>query len=184
MYISKSHYHFDSLLLPNLSAAYIWMLTKTISIYSHLTVTALRFCYKTSVDINQHLASHGKDSNSRVLHLALRPHRRRRAPQTQTSLLRSGRRIFGLNLPPGPWPLPVIGNMHCLLGALPHHGMRRLAQRYDPIMLLRLSHVRTMVVSSPEAARDVLKTHDAILADRPLYVTMNIFIYGGKGITC
>jgi len=74
--------------------------------------------------------------------------------------------------------------MHCLLGALPHHGMRRLAQRYDPIMLLRLSHVRTMVVSSPEAARDVLKTHDAILADRPLYVTMNIFIYGGKGITC
>ena len=173
MYISKSHYHFDSLLLPNLPAAYIWMLTKTISIYSHLTVTALRFCCKTSVDINQHLASHGKDCNSRVLHLALRPRRRRRAPQTQTSLLRSGRRIFGLNLPPGPWLLPVIENMHCLLGALPHHAMRRLAQRYGPIML----HVRTMVVSSPEAGREVLKTHDAILADRPLYMAMDIFCW-------
>ena len=88
----------------------------------------------------------------------------------------------GLNLPPGPWPLPVIGNMHCLLGALPHHAMRRLAQRYGPVMLLRLGHVPTVVVSSPEAAREVLKTHDAILANRPLYATMGIFTYGGRDI--
>ncbi|KAF8646787.1 hypothetical protein HU200_065585 [Digitaria exilis] len=89
----------------------------------------------------------------------------------------------GLNLPPGPWQLPIIGNMHCLLGALPHHAMRKLAQRYGPVMLLRLGHVRTVVVSSPEAAREVLKTHDATLADRPLYVTMDIFTYGGRDIS-
>jgi cytochrome P450 len=87
-----------------------------------------------------------------------------------------------LNLPPGPRPLPVIGNMHCLLGALPHHAMRRLAQRYGPVVLLRLGHVRAVVVSSPEAAREVLKTHDAIFANRPLYVTMGIFTYGGQDI--
>ncbi|CAO1940994.1 unnamed protein product [Urochloa humidicola] len=89
----------------------------------------------------------------------------------------------GLNLPPGPRPLPVIGNMHCLLGSLPHRAMRRLAQWYSPVMLLRLGHVRTVVLSSPEEAREVLKTQDAIFANRPLYVTMDIFTYGGQDIS-
>ncbi|GJN16680.1 hypothetical protein PR202_gb03697 [Eleusine coracana subsp. coracana] len=89
----------------------------------------------------------------------------------------------GLRLPPGPWPLPVIGNMHCLLGALPHHAMRRLAQRYGPVMLLRLGHVRAVVISSPAAAREVMKTHDAVFANRPMYVTMEVFTYGGQNIT-
>ncbi|CAO2196182.1 unnamed protein product [Urochloa humidicola] len=88
-----------------------------------------------------------------------------------------------LNLPPGPRPLPVIGNMHCLLGSLPHHAMCQLAQRYGPVMLLRLGHIRTVVVSSPEGAREVLKTQDAIFANRPLYVTMDIFTYGGQDMS-
>ncbi|CAL4959369.1 unnamed protein product [Urochloa decumbens] len=88
----------------------------------------------------------------------------------------------GLNLPPGPCPFPVIGNMHSLLGALPHHAMRRLARRHGAVMLLRLGHVPTVVVSSPEAAREVMKTHDAVVSDRPLYVTANILSYGGQNI--
>ncbi|CAD6234789.1 unnamed protein product [Miscanthus lutarioriparius] len=87
-----------------------------------------------------------------------------------------------LNLPPGPRPLPVIGNLHCLLGALPHHAMRALAQRYGDVVLLRLGHVPTVVVSSPEAARQVLRTHDAVVSNRPLYVTADILSYGGQNI--
>ncbi|KAL5227748.1 hypothetical protein ABZP36_016013 [Zizania latifolia] len=86
-----------------------------------------------------------------------------------------------INLPPGPWAVPVIGSMHCLLGSLPHHALRRLAGRYGPVMLLRVGHVRMLVLSSPEAAREVLKTHDAVFATRPLSPTMDIATYGGKG---
>ncbi|CAO1940995.1 unnamed protein product [Urochloa humidicola] len=100
---------------------------------------------------------------------------------TKTAFSRRGA-AGGLNLPPGPWPLPVIGNMHSLLGALPHHAMRRLAQRHGAVMLLRLGYVPTVVVSSPEAAREVLKTHDGVVSDRPLYVTADILSYGGQNI--
>ncbi|TVU36926.1 hypothetical protein EJB05_18882, partial [Eragrostis curvula] len=95
----------------------------------------------------------------------------------------SRRDVAGLNQPPpGPWTLPVIGSMYCLIGALPHHALARLARRYGPVMLLRLGHVRTLVVSSPEAAREVMKTHDAALANRPVYVTMDVLSYGGQNI--
>uniref|UniRef100_A0A0D9VAH3 Cytochrome P450 n=1 Tax=Leersia perrieri TaxID=77586 RepID=A0A0D9VAH3_9ORYZ len=87
-----------------------------------------------------------------------------------------------INLPPGPWPLPVIGSIHCLLGSLPHHAMRRLSRRYGPVMLLRLGHVKTLVISSPEAAREVMKTHDVAFAARAVTPTASVITYGGRDI--
>ncbi|KAM0898503.1 hypothetical protein ACQ4PT_021898 [Festuca glaucescens] len=77
------------------------------------------------------------------------------------------------NLPPGPWPLPLIGSMHLLVGVLPHHAMRDLARRLGaPLMLLRLGELRVVVASSAAAARAVMRTHDAALATRPLTATI------------
>ncbi|EMS61256.1 UDP-glycosyltransferase 76F1 [Triticum urartu] len=87
------------------------------------------------------------------------------------------------NLPPGPWALPVIGHMHFLLGALPHQAMRSLSRRHGPVMLLRLGHVLTLVLSSAEAARQVMKVHNAAIANRPVYTTADVFTKGGQNIS-
>ncbi|CAL4930103.1 unnamed protein product [Urochloa decumbens] len=71
----------------------------------------------------------------------------------------------GHNLPPGPRPLPLIGNL-LDLGAAPHRSLARLAACHGPLMTLRLGAVTTVVASSAAAARDVLLRHDAALSSR------------------
>ncbi|KAF4404762.1 hypothetical protein G4B88_006148 [Cannabis sativa] len=83
--------------------------------------------------------------------------------------------------PPGPWPLPIIGNLH-MLTSLPNRGLQNLAKNYGPIMSLRLGHVLTVVVSSPEAAELFLKTHDTVFASRPKVQASECMWYGTKGM--
>ncbi|TVU44159.1 hypothetical protein EJB05_03594, partial [Eragrostis curvula] len=73
----------------------------------------------------------------------------------------------GVRLPPGPAQVPVLGNLH-QLGPLPHRSLRELARQHGPVMLLRLGTVPTVVVSSAEAAREVMKAHDVDCCSRPV----------------
>nr|CAB3464991.1 unnamed protein product [Digitaria exilis] len=88
----------------------------------------------------------------------------------------------GLCLPPGPWQLPFIGSMHHIAGKLPHRAMRDLSRRHGPVMLLRIGEVPTLVVSSREAAREVMKAHDVAFASRPLSATVAVLSNGARGI--
>lgn len=90
----------------------------------------------------------------------------------------------GVRLPPGPWRLPIIGSLHHLASSpLAHRVMADLARRLDaPLMYLKLGEVSVVVATSPEAAREVMKTHDAILATRPWNPTVKIMMADGQGI--
>ncbi|KAG8098940.1 hypothetical protein GUJ93_ZPchr0013g34921 [Zizania palustris] len=87
------------------------------------------------------------------------------------SILLSGRcsskKAGGLKLPPGPVRVPILGNL-LQVGPLPHRSFRELARRHGPVMLLQLGTVPTVVVSSADAARDVMKAHDADCCSRPV----------------
>lgn len=68
-------------------------------------------------------------------------------------------------LPPGPSPLPIIGNL-LHLGKHPHRSLANLSKIYGPIMHLKLGSMHTVVVSSPQMAKEVLHKHDRICSSR------------------
>uniref|UniRef100_A0ACD5Z5R4 Uncharacterized protein n=1 Tax=Avena sativa TaxID=4498 RepID=A0ACD5Z5R4_AVESA len=88
----------------------------------------------------------------------------------------------GQRLPPSPWALPVIGHLHHLAGALPHRALRDLARRHGPLMLLRFGEVPVVVASSPEAAREIMKTHDVAFATRPVGPMLRRVFQGAEGL--
>ncbi|KAF3438545.1 hypothetical protein FNV43_RR21308 [Rhamnella rubrinervis] len=87
----------------------------------------------------------------------------------------------GRKLPPGPPALPIIGNLH-ELGNLPHRNLQKLAKKYGPIMSIRLGTIPAIVISSPEAASLILKTHDTSFASRPKIQVSEYTTFGNKGL--
>ncbi|CAD6267747.1 unnamed protein product [Miscanthus lutarioriparius] len=95
--------------------------------------------------------------------------------------LGSGSR-HGLELPPGPWQLPVVGSIHHLCGSLVHRPLRDLSLRHGPLMFVRFGEVPVIVASTPDAAKEVMKTHDAIFSTRPLSFAMKTVTKDRLGI--
>ncbi|KAK1560518.1 hypothetical protein Q3G72_027556 [Acer saccharum] len=76
-------------------------------------------------------------------------------------------KIAPVNLPPGPRPFPVIGNI-LQLGNKPHQTLAGLSKIYGPIMSLKLGSITTIVISSPHVAKEALQTHDQALSSRTI----------------
>ncbi|KAI3806490.1 hypothetical protein L1987_22397 [Smallanthus sonchifolius] len=85
------------------------------------------------------------------------------------------------HLPPTPFRLPIIGHLH-LLGRIPHQAFHKISNRHGPVFRLFLDSTPYVIVTTPETAKEIFKTHENAFLDRPQYLVTDYLSYGNKGL--
>ena len=82
------------------------------------------------------------------------------------------------NLPPGPFPFPIIGNAHKLAGDLRHLDLMEMEKQYGKVFRLYLGSQLVVGVSGENALKEVLVTKSIEFVGRPSQHTTHIFSRG------
>ncbi|KAE8657365.1 Detected protein of confused Function [Hibiscus syriacus] len=82
--------------------------------------------------------------------------------------------------PPGPRGLPLVGSLPFLRPDL-HSYFAELARNYGPVVKLQLGSKLGILVTSPSAAREVLKDQDIVFSNRDVPMTAMV-LTGGRDI--
>ncbi|CAN1126450.1 Cytochrome P450 84A1 [Linum perenne] len=64
-----------------------------------------------------------------------------------------------------------------IMDQLTHHGLAKLAKQYGGLFHLRMGNINMVTVSSPEIAKQVLKSQDNIFSNRPTNIAINYLTY-------
>ncbi|XP_075125332.1 cytochrome P450 2K1-like [Leptodactylus fuscus] len=70
-------------------------------------------------------------------------------------------------LPPGPRPLPIIGNLHMLDLDRPYQTLHQLSKQYGPVYTIQLGLEKVVILCSYEAIKDALVNHADEFSGRP-----------------
>ena len=82
--------------------------------------------------------------------------------------------IFNLrHYPPGPFPLPIIGNIH-LMSSAPTEKLRDLAKIYGNVFSLSFGTNRVVILNTIEPIREALITKSSQFAGRPLIPSVKV----------
>jgi len=76
----------------------------------------------------------------------------------------------------------LIGSLLHFLKSHPPVVLRDLANKYGPVMFLRMGQIDTVVISSPPAAEEVLREKDITFASRPSTVASEFFCYQNRDV--
>ena len=82
------------------------------------------------------------------------------------------------NLPPGPFPLPIIGNAHKFKADSRHVDLTGFEKQYGKVFRLYLGSQLVVVVSGEKALKEVLVTKSAEFAGRPSFYTSDVYSTG------
>uniref|UniRef100_A0A3B4ALK7 Uncharacterized protein n=1 Tax=Periophthalmus magnuspinnatus TaxID=409849 RepID=A0A3B4ALK7_9GOBI len=77
------------------------------------------------------------------------------------------------NFPPGPWPLPVFGNLLELNLDSPTSDLQRLAKRYGSIYSLKIGSKPAVVLNGLQAIKEALVNKSEDFSGRPQDLLIN-----------
>lgn len=83
-------------------------------------------------------------------------------------------------LPPGPTPMPIVGNWLQVGDDLNHRNLMDMARRFGEIFLLKMGCRNLVVVSTPDLAREVLHAQGVEFGSRTRNVVLDIFTGEGQ----
>ncbi|XP_062944511.1 cytochrome P450 2W1 [Cynocephalus volans] len=81
--------------------------------------------------------------------------------------------------PPGPRPLPLIGNLHLLRVSQQDRSLMQLSEQYGPVFTVHLGRQKTVVLTGYEAVREALVGTRQELANRPPIAIFQLIQQGG-----
>ncbi|KAG9463908.1 hypothetical protein GDO78_020809 [Eleutherodactylus coqui] len=85
------------------------------------------------------------------------------------------------NFPPGPKPLPIIGNVLMLDMSKPHITFMELSETYGPVFSVNIGMTKTVVLCGYETIKDALINHADAFSDRPI-VPVTTKLLGNNGV--
>lgn len=85
-------------------------------------------------------------------------------------------------MPPGPTPIPFLGNKHQLSKSKPWIQLQEWSKIYGPIFTIWIGRKPTIVISDPAIAVDLMEKRSTKYSSRPRMVAMGEILWDGASI--